>query len=111
MPSDALNRVVFDHSNDGIFLIAPTEDEILDVNRSACSMLEYSRDELLSIPISAVHPDEMPRLREFASSVLRSGSGWTDELTCLTKSGRRLAAEISASAFEFKGRTCVLAIN
>ncbi|MEE8153854.1 MAG: sigma 54-interacting transcriptional regulator [Phycisphaerales bacterium] len=101
---------VFAHSNDGIFVIDPTEDKILDVNPTACSMLEYTREELLSIPISAVHPDEMPRLREFVSSVLNAGSGWTDELTCLTKSRRTLAAEISASAFEFSGRTCVLAL-
>ncbi len=101
---------VFDHSNDGIFVITPTDDEIIDVNPAACSMLEYSRDELLSIPISAVHPQEMPLLREFVSSVLKDGSGWTDELTCLTKSGKTLAAEMSASAFGFKGRTCVLAL-
>ena len=68
---------IFDHSNDAILIIDPARDEILDVNSMACSMLGYSCEELLSLPISAVHPEEMPRLRAFAQSVFEYGQGWT----------------------------------
>ena len=52
----------------------------------------------------------MPQLLAFAESVFEKGSGWTDELTCLPKSGETLPAEISASVFEVGGTRCVLAL-
>ncbi|MBI3079592.1 MAG: sigma 54-interacting transcriptional regulator, partial [Deltaproteobacteria bacterium] len=106
--SEERSRKIFEHSNDAIFVVDPERDEILDVNPVACRMLGYSRGELLSLPISEVHPDEMPELLAFARSVYERGSGWTDELTCLTKSGSRLPAEISASVIEIEGRICLI---
>jgi PAS domain S-box-containing protein len=103
-------RKIFDHSNDAIFVIDPERDEIIDANPMGCSMLGYSRQELLSKPISAIHPEEMPRLLEFGQSVFEKGRGWTNELTCLTKSGKTLPAEISGSVIEIAGRTCLLAL-
>ena len=103
-------REIFDHSNDAILVIDAVQNEILDVNSKACTMLGYSREELLSTPISAIHPDEMPKLLAFAKSVSRNGQGWTDELRCLTKTGQFLPAEISASAIDVSGRLCTLAL-
>ncbi|MFQ5797830.1 MAG: sigma 54-interacting transcriptional regulator [Bacteroidota bacterium] len=103
-------RRIFDHSNDAIFVIDPAQDEILDVNPRACSMLGYTREELLSMPISAIHPKEMPQLLAFAQSVFEQGKGWTNELTCLTKKRKTLPAEISASAIDIAGRSCMIAM-
>ena len=102
-------RTIFEHSNDSIFLVDVENEAIIDVNRKACRMLGYSREELLSIPMSAVHPHEMPKVRAFAKSVFEQGEGFTDELTCLTKSGKFLSAEISGSIIEFEDRTCMIA--
>lgn len=103
-------RKVFQHSNDAIFLIDPESDQILDVNPQACKMLGYSREQLLSLPITAIHPNEMPQLLAFARSVREEGSGWTDELTCLTKSGTPLPSEISASVIDMGGRHCMISL-
>ena len=103
-------RKIFDHSNDAIFVIDPARDEILDVNPRTCGMLGYSREELLSMPITAIHPNEMPQLLAFAQSVFDQGHGWTNELTCMTKSGSTLPAEISASVIDIAGRTCMIAL-
>ncbi len=103
-------RKIFDYSNDAIFVIDPAQDEILDVNPQACKMLGFSRADLLSMPMSAIHPHEMPLLRAFASSVVDKGHGWTNELSCLTKSGKRLPSEISASVIELAGRKCMIAL-
>jgi len=59
-------RKIFEHSNDAILVIDVIQDEILDVNSKACKMLGYSRQELLSMPISAIHSQEMPKLLAFA---------------------------------------------
>lgn len=101
---------IFNHSNDSILIIDPEQDRIIDVNLKACIMLKYSRQELLSTPISAIHPKEMPKLLAFTQSVYKQESGWTDELTCLTKTGETLSAEISASVIDIAGRTCIMAL-
>ena len=101
---------VFDHSNDAIFLVDPGRDKILDVNARACEMLGYARGELLSMPMSAVHPQEMDKVRAFAQSVFKEGKGWTDELACLTKPGKTLSAEISASIIEIDGQPMMIAL-
>jgi formate hydrogenlyase transcriptional activator len=97
-------RKIFNHSNDGGFLLDPARGAILDVNPSACRMLGYAREELLALHISDIHPDEMPRLTAFTEAVLADGTGWTDALTCLTKRGEKLPAEFSASAVALDGQ-------
>ncbi len=103
-------RKIFQHSNDGIFLVDPMADEILDVNDKACRMLGYSREELLHAPMSMVHPNEMDRMRQFAQTVYKNGEGWTDKLTCTPKSGSALSAEISASIIDHDGKKCMVAM-
>ena len=103
-------RKIFDNSNDAIILIDPERDKILDVNPKACDMLGFSHQELASLSISAIHPGEMPELRAFAQSVLETGQGWTSELTCRTKTGAILQAEISASTVEIGGETRMISL-
>ena len=103
-------RKVFNYSNDAIFIIDPERDRILEANPMACAMLGYSHEELLLTPITAVHPNEMPQLLAFTQSVLREGHGWTNELTCFTKAGETLPAEISASVIDMSGKPCLLAL-
>ena len=101
---------IFDYSNDPIFIIDPAKDQILDANSAACNLLGYSPDEIASVPVSTVHPDEMPLLKAFAQSVFERGHGWTNELTCTTKSGHVVPAEISASTVDVGGSTVMIAM-
>jgi formate hydrogenlyase transcriptional activator len=103
-------RQIFAHSNDAIFILDPAQDRIVEANPRACAMLGYSRAELLAMPISGVHPHEMPRMLAFTTTVLSDGRGWTDELSCATKAGAFLPAEISASAVDIDGRPGVIAM-
>jgi len=107
---EARFRKIFEHSNDAIFVVDPAVDRILDVNPRACSLLGYAREELLSTPVTAIHPDEIPQFLAFAQSVFETGQGWTNELSCLTKSGITVPAEISASVIEMGGRACLIAM-
>jgi len=99
---DRLSKI-FNHSNDAIFIIDPPNDKIMDVNPKACQILGYSKKELMAMSISDIHPKEMVQLRKFSQMVSKKGQGWTDELTCITKSGRLLPSEISASNIEISG--------
>ena len=101
---------IFEHSNDGIFIVDPEHDEIIDANSKACDMLGYAREELLALSASAIHPREMPKFRAFAKQVAEKGKGWTNELTCLTKSSKNLATEMSAALIDLSGRTYMIAL-
>jgi|GEM_PF-2671006 len=106
---EARYRKIIEASNDAIFLIDSESNQILDVNPIACQMLGYTHAELLALTISAIHPDEMLKLTQFAQTVFVQGKGWTNELSCRTKTGSLLPAEISASVVELEGRRCLLA--
>jgi|GEM_PF-2551719 len=101
-------RKIFTSSNDGIFVLDLQNGRILNVNPRACMMLEYSHEELLAIPISAIHGDEIHKFQAFCDSVREEGQGWTNELTCLTKSGRHIFCDISASTMELDGIPCLV---
>lgn len=101
--SEERYRTFFENTSDAIFILDPQREEIIDVNSKACDMLGYTREELLSLTPSAVHPNDLPELRKFMSSVLESGYGSTTALSCVAKSGRALPTEISATSIELNG--------
>jgi PAS domain S-box-containing protein len=103
-------RKIIEASNDAILLLDSATDQILEANPVACRMLGYSQDELLALTVSAIHPHEMPQMTQFAQSVITQGTGWTNELSCHTKTGAVLPAEISASVVEIDGRSYLLAL-
>jgi len=101
-------RKIFASSNDGIFVLDLQNGRILNVNPMACMMLEYSQEELLAVPISAIHGNEIHKFQAFCDSVREKGRGWTNELTCITKSGRLIFCAISASTMELEGIKCLV---
>ena len=105
-------RRVFEHSNDAIFLIDPDLNETLDVNSRACDMLEFRREELLTLPISVIFPQDMARLQAFALSVIERGHGWIGEVVCQSRTGRQVEIEISASelALSPSHPSCIIAL-
>ena len=104
-------RQIFEYSNDAIFVIDPKRDCILEANPRAVEMLGYSHEELIhSIQVSTIHPDEIPQLIAFSESVLAKGHGWTNELSCVTKTGHSLWTEISASVIPFEGEDCIITL-
>ena len=92
-------RKLFNYSSDGIFLIDVRNECYLNVNPRACKMLGYSRDELLSMKVSDIHPHDLKQFISFSESVVADGYARTEVLSCLAKDGEKIAAEITASTF------------
>ena len=92
-------RKLFESSSDGIVLLDAQGGDIVNANPSFSEMLGYSLEELQSMNSADIHPHELPRFKAFTESVVARSSGRTDELSCLTKNGVKIAAEISASTF------------
>lgn len=101
-------RQAFEAVNDAMLAFDPVDDEIVDCNERACELLGYTREELLALGPSDIHPHELERFRSFVETVLTDGKGWTDELSCYTCQQERIPAEVSASRVTIEGRPCVL---
>jgi len=106
--SEGYYRTLLQSANDGIYVFDVSPEEgagaILDVNEEACSMLGYTRDELLAIRISDIDPSGglTPTLSD-GESLLTEGRG-TFETTHKAKDGRLVPVEVSVSSFVFHGR-------
>ena len=97
-------ETVFEHANDAIFIVDIENDDIIDANPAAEELVEYSSEELQSMPASDLHPHNLSEFMDFAETVLKQGAGWTDDITCYCKSGDIIPAEMSASIIELDGR-------
>ncbi|MBI2911772.1 MAG: diguanylate cyclase [Chloroflexi bacterium] len=105
-----LHRRIFAAANDAIFVLDPREDRIIEANPKAALMLGYAREELVGMPASVIHPEEMERFRKFVARVREIGSGFTNELTCRARDGRRVPVEISASILIIDGAPFIVAM-
>jgi PAS domain S-box-containing protein len=108
--SEARFRLALRRSADAIIIIDPGQDRIVEANTGACRLLGYQRSEIINRELSTIHPIDMPELREFMKAVIGQGCGWTDELSCTSREGEVIPAEISASAVKVRDKTHVVAI-
>jgi len=100
-PPEERYRKIFEYNNDAVMVVDLETESFLDVNPAACNLLGYSREELLSLHPEDIHPNDVERVREeFMSQVYQEGSGFTDDLTCLTKNGEEVPTEISGAALD-----------
>jgi PAS domain S-box-containing protein len=98
------HKAAFEQANDAIFVVDIENDTIVDCNPAAEELVNYSRDELHSMPASDLHPHNLPEFMNFAERVFDRGHGRTDEVTCYRKGGGIIPSEMSASVVEMDGR-------
>ncbi|HMS54293.1 MAG TPA: PAS domain S-box protein [Fimbriimonadaceae bacterium] len=88
-------RLLFEEASDGIFVADPNGNYI-DVNRSGCRLLGYSREEILAKSISSLIAPEEIDSRPLQLDALREGGSLLSYRTMLHKDGSRVPVEISA---------------
>ncbi|MFC7057647.1 PAS domain S-box protein [Halovenus salina] len=92
---------LFNSTNDAIFVVGPTGQEITECNPAAADLLGYTRDELLSVaPTQTIHADERARFQSFLGAVQETGTGSADDLRCQTKDGETRRLDVSAATLE-----------
>jgi PAS domain S-box-containing protein len=93
--SERQYRQLYDEAPVGYYEL-DREGRILNINRTACDLLEYSREELIGRPIvELISPEERePVMRMFAEQLADRLPLVPHEQVLRTKSGRRLTVEI-----------------
>ncbi len=95
--SEARYRSLFEQANDAIFLNT-IDDVIIDVNRRACEMLGYSREELLTMTVSDLQAPEIRQQRgEVIKYEIEHFAGVPFETVDIHKDGTRIAVEVNTS--------------
>jgi PAS domain S-box-containing protein len=97
-------RRFFEQSNDAVF-IHTLDGDILNVNSQACKMLGYAREQLLSMPIPALHPEEaLPGSRQ-AFQITREKGAVRFESRFKKADGKIIDVEISSSVIDHEKGT------
>ncbi len=99
--SEATYRALFENSNDGIFLLAPTGEDLL-ANRQALNMLGYTHEEYQALTRqdrnAMVAPEQRAHADERFAAALRGEYIPLYERTFIRKDGKPLDVEINLSS-------------
>lgn len=106
----SISGTAFERAREAAYVMDPEHSRILAANDAGCELLGYTREELLAIPISRIHPSELRELSELLERVLRDGRASTIKLTCKTKQGTFLPTEISLHKLELDSETRILGL-
>ena len=102
-------RNLFDLADDGIFIIG-LDDKLLEVNRTTCERLGYSRDELLTMAASDIDAPGFQALRPARhEALMRRGSAFF-ETAHVRRDGSVFPVEINATVVDLGGREVILSV-
>jgi PAS domain S-box-containing protein len=109
--SEARFRDVFTTVGDGIAVANVATRRLVMVNRSLCTMLGRSEEELLRLTIDAIHPAD--RLDEVLATFTAMVEGRMDhalEIPILHANGTVLQVDVAARRTSLGGQTCVVGV-
>ncbi len=98
-----LTSFTVDHVADAVYWM-DEKARIIDVNETACSMLGYTREELLNLTVLDIDPDFTAGRWVEAWEAVKGKGKMTLETRHRTKDGRILPVEIMANYLSFGGR-------
>jgi PAS domain S-box-containing protein len=97
-------QFAIDHSADSTIWLAKETGQVIYVNDAACSMLGYSREELLSLTAFDVDPNVPPADWQKNFEILKSQGSIHFESSHKTKSGQMIPVDVTANYVEFGGQ-------
>ncbi|MFL6258109.1 MAG: EAL domain-containing protein [Thermoanaerobaculia bacterium] len=100
-----LTQYLLDRAGEGAFW-ADSEGRFFYVNEAACSMMGYTREEMLEMGVADVLPPEKGNLFQELSRKVRQSGPYTFEVIHVRKDGRRFPAEVTLSFLEYQGLEC-----
>ncbi|WP_299262201.1 PAS domain S-box protein [Halorientalis sp.] len=100
---------MFESASDGLLLVDPDADTVVNCNDRACELLGYDRATLRTTAPSTLCRDDLDAFRRLVASTLSTGRARADELLMRHRDGSRIPVEVSAAELELDGTDHVLA--
>jgi PAS domain S-box-containing protein len=102
-------QAIYDGMIDGLLLADMETKQFVRVNASVCRMLGYSKEELLSMSVTDIHPPkELPTISEAFEVSAEHRVSAVDDLPVLKKDGSVFFAQIATNTIVYNGRPCVI---
>jgi len=103
-------RTLFDNLTDAVFVAEPEGRRLVDCNASACTLLGKTRDEILGMDATQLHPEDRVEqtMRDFEDHA--RGDRKVVESEVVHKDGSRIPVEINSSMAVIKGETMVIGL-
>lgn len=102
-------QAVFHATNDAL-IIMHQNGTLTDVNRAACEMHGFTREEFLKLsPSDFIHPDSIPEFVAYAEA-LRRGDTYFCEAMDLRKDGTAFEIEVQGFPFRYQGEPQMLGV-
>ena len=99
-------RAILEATNDGIMVLDAATRTVTLINQSMCDMLGYRADELISLRIDHIYPDEdMPATRQRLQRVVAGEAVVASGIRVRRKDGSEFLADLSAACMVLEGRT------
>jgi PAS domain S-box-containing protein len=106
--SEEKYRKMIERASDGIFALDTETGCILEANPQAEAMTGYSKKELVGMHVSDLHPPvEREDVEALFKKVNAAGGGFSNHLCFLTKAGKEVAVDISASVITFGNKKII----
>jgi PAS domain S-box-containing protein len=104
-----LYGVTMDNMKDAVFWINH-DSTFQKINASACTMLEYSGEELSALRLEDINPGFTPDKWKKHWEKLKTSGAIDLETIIISKTGREIPVDVSANYFEFEGNAFNCAI-
>ncbi len=104
-------KSVYEKANDGILVADAGTRKFLEANRMICTMLGYSRDEILGFGIEDIHPRKyIAYVYEQFEKQMRGERTVVEEMPVLRKDGSVFYADICTAFITIGGKQCAVGI-
>ncbi|MEA2602167.1 MAG: two-component system, sensor histidine kinase [Acidobacteriota bacterium] len=103
-------RRIFENAHDPILIFRPEDERVLNVNRRACEIYGFSREEFLGMSLIDVS-ENVERGRDQVAQTMENGVFYNFDSVQIRKDGSRMFLEINASSIEYEGQPAILSIN
>jgi PAS domain S-box-containing protein len=108
--SEEYYRMLFEQAHDAIVIFLPENERVLDVNRRACDLYGFTREEFLAISLKSISKN-MPQGEENIRSTLEKGYYHNFQSVHYKKDLTEMLIEINASVIDYGGKKAILSIN
>lgn len=100
---------LFNNSSDAMF-IHDLQGNFLEVNKTACERLGYTREELLKIGPAKIDSPKFSKLVPARIAELKKNGSATFESAHISKSGKEISVEISSRVIQYNGSPAIFSV-
>ncbi len=107
--SETKYHMLFEYANDPIIILRPADEQVLEVNRKACEVYGYTREEFTSMSLRSITKNP-ERGDLIIQTILREGKHENISSVHFAKDGKEIHVHSNAYVIEYDGQQAIVAI-